>query len=138
MAKLGVVCIGVTNDVMDYLHKPAAQAVWNNSPNKLFLRMTSDQIRSLITASAHGPAPVTGRAANLLPCLRTEPGRGADFLLVAEDRILPLRHEPTPLSYWLATTRHRELLAVKDEAAKAPLAKAIASLAERYPNGMGG
>lgn len=90
MAKMKVVCIGVTNDVEDYLYKPAAKAIWNNSPNKIYLRMTQDQIRSLITSSEYGPAVVSGQLAELLPCLRTVPGEKADFILSAEERIFPL------------------------------------------------
>jgi hypothetical protein len=137
MAKLGTVCIGVTNDVDDYLSKPAAQAAWNNSPNKLFLRMNDDQIRTLVTANEYGPAPVTGRAAKLLPCLKTKPGYGSDFLFKAEDQLWPLVHKPSPKSYWLATSKHEEILKVKEEEKKSGIKKAIDHLACLFPHGLG-
>lgn len=97
MAKMGVVCVGITNDVEDYLHKPAAKAIWNNSPNKIYLRMTHDQIRSLVTSNEHGPAVVSGQLAELLPCLKTIPGTKADFILTAEEKIYPLMFKPSAI-----------------------------------------
>jgi hypothetical protein len=113
LAKMGVVCIGVTNDVEDYLHKPTAKAIWNNSPNKIYLRMTHDQIRSLISSNEHSPAVVNGQLAELLPCLKTIPGEKADFILTSEERIYPLVFKPNQKSYWLGTSKHEDILKIK-------------------------
>ena len=130
MAKMGVVCIGVANDVDDYLYKSAAKAIWNNSPNKIYLRMTSDQIRNLVTTSDNGPAVVSGQLAELLPCLKTIPGEKADFILTAEDRIYPLSFLPDAQSYWLGTSRHEDILKIKKLAQTMPIQEAIKTLAE--------
>ncbi|MBI2601898.1 MAG: hypothetical protein HYW48_02480 [Deltaproteobacteria bacterium] len=125
MAKLGVVCIGVTNDVEDYLRKPAAKAIWNNSPNKIYLRMTSDQIRTLVSSNEHGPAVVGGQLAELLPFLKTIPGEKADFIVSAEDRLYPLVFRPDNKSYWLGTSRHEDVLKLRDLAERVGIREAI-------------
>lgn len=128
MAKMGIVCIGVTNDVEDFLYKPAAKAIWNNSPNKIYLRMTNDQIRSLITASEHGPAVIDGQLAKLLPCLKTIPGKKADFILTSEDRIYPLAFQPDQKSYWLGTSKHEDVLKIKQLSQTMPIQEVIKKL----------
>ena len=128
MAKMGVICIGVTNDVEDYLHKPAAKAIWNNSPNKIYLRMTHDQIRSLVTSTDHGPAVVSGQLAELLPCLKTIPGEKADFILTAEERIYPLVFKPDAKSYWLGTSKNEDILRIKKLAETMTIQDAIEKL----------
>lgn len=131
MAKLGVVCIGVTNDIEDYLNKPAAKAVWNNSPNKLYLRMTSDQIRSLVTKSENGPAIVSGKLAELLPCLRTVASQGSDFILEAEGKLSPLKHKPSSNSYWIASSKHEDVLKIKELEKIMPIHSVIDHLSTR-------
>lgn len=130
MAKMGTVCIGVTNDVEDYLHKPAAKAIWNNSPNKIYLRMTQDQIRSLITSNEYGPAVVSGQLAELLPLLKTVAGEKADFVVSAEDHLYPLVFRPDKKSYWLGTSKHEDVLKLKSLMRQMNIRKAVDTLAE--------
>lgn len=138
--KLGVSCIGSTNEPADYTEKAGPRTIWFNSPTKVFLRLKPDDSKlARVEDRATGrPAliedPLLGELAT---SLRKVDGAYSQGLWVSDETRGTFTYIPNGYDYWLAASKPVEvrnfLLAAEQLGSRRA---ALHWLAERWPGGV--
>lgn len=136
--KLNTVCFGITNSVDDYKEKLACRAIWNISPHKMILKMTSTDIEAARSIKPGENKPLfTGEMETIVRSLGKIDGRYSQGYFHSDD--LPsgtFNYVPTGFDYWLSVSKKEELRTcelVKNK--KGSYWEAIKALAEFSPLG---
>ena len=110
--KLGVACIGSTNEPADYAEKAGPRTIWFNSPTKVFLRLKPDDLKlaRLSNDAAGRPAliddPLLGE---LALSLRKVDGAYSQGLWVSDETRGSFTYVPSGYDYWLAASKPMEV-----------------------------
>jgi hypothetical protein len=137
--KLGVACIGSTNEPADYSEKAGPKTIWFNSPTKVFLRLKPEdqQLARLEDPSKGRPAlikdPLVGE---LVTSLRKVDGAYSQGMFVSDETRGTFTYIAGGHDYWLAASKPVEVatfLAVAQRLSSKRLA--LHWLAERFPAG---
>jgi hypothetical protein len=143
--KLGFSCIGLTNEVDDYLRKPGPREIWNISPNKVILKMSEKDLEKAVYKDANSDAPAlisdpyTGR---VLGSLVKRDGEFSQGLWISEETRGTFIYAPTGYDYWCAASKPVEVEAVCKlssmlaENAEKPFFTAVTLLARSFPRGV--
>lgn len=139
--KLGYTCIGLTNDSRDYKYKAAPRTIWRMSPNKVVLRMLSQDIEEALTTSNGEPALFSDPMLHsVLPSLHKKDGVYSQAIWISDETQGTFTFSPTGYDYWLAASKPEEVETVKRLAKLLdgdiyPFFRAVSLLAEKHPFG---
>lgn len=138
--KLGVSCIGSTNEPGDYVEKPGPRTIWFNSPTKVFLRLKPDDLKlARLKDEAKGrPALIEeGLLGELAMSLRKVDGVYSQGLWLSDETRGTFTFVPNGYDYWLAASKPVEvqnfLLAAEVLGSRRD---ALHWLAMRWPSGV--
>lgn len=140
--KLGFCCVGLTNEVDDYVKKPGAREIWNVSPNKLILKMTSKDLQKAVLGDPGFPPLIEDKLiGNVIGSLKKEDGRYSQGLWWSDESVGSFTYIPTGNDYWCASSKPIEVNTVYQvaqlfEHKKKPFFEAVVYLANRFPNGI--
>ena len=139
--KLGVSCIGSTNEPADYAEKAGPRTIWFNSPTKVFLRLKPDNLKlARIEDRAKGrPAPDRGSAPRRARDESPKGRRGLQpkGMWVSDETRGTFTYVPNGYDTWLAASKPLEVRTPRRRqhprlpAGGAPLARR--AVAERGP-----
>jgi hypothetical protein len=140
--KLGIICVGLTNEVDDYRVKPGPREIWNISPNKIILKMLVKDIEK--AGSREGElAPLIDDAhlINLIGSLTKKDGVYSQGLFLSDETKGTFVYSPTGYDYWCAASKPLEVATVyriadafqKEEK---PFFEAVSWLAQNFPGGV--
>jgi hypothetical protein len=137
--KLGVACIGSTNEPADYAEKAGPKTIWFNSPTKIFLRLKPEDLKlaRLEDRTKGRPAliddPLLGE---LVTSLRKVDGAYSQGMFVSDETRGTFTYIAGGHDYWLAASKPVEVttfLTVAERLGSRRLA--LHWLAERFPMG---
>ena len=113
--KLGFSCVGLTNEVDDYLKKPGAREIWNVSPHKIILKMTNEDLGKAL-AGDEKTAPLIGNKlfGNIIGSLKKEDGKYSQGFWLADDASGSFTYTPTGYDYWCASSKPIEVHTVNE------------------------
>lgn len=142
--KLGFCCMGLTNEVDDYVKKPGAREIWNVSPNKIILKMTGKDLQKAMQGEALYPALIEDKlVGNIIGSLKKEDGKYSQGFWWSEECKGSFIYKPTGYDYWSASSKPIEVNTVYELAKifrnakqKKPYFEAIKWLAEKFPLGI--
>lgn len=108
--KLNTVCFGITNSVEDYKEKAACRAIWNISPHKIILKMTSTDIEAARSLKPGENKPLfSPEMETIVRSLGKIDGRYSQGYFHSDD--LPsgtFNYVPTGFDYWLSVSKKQE------------------------------
>lgn len=141
--KLGFACVGLTNEVDDYV-KDGAREIWNVSANKIILKMTSKDLQKALHGEAGYPALIKDTLfGNIIGSLKKEDGRYSQGFWWSDEVQGSFTYIPTGFDYWCSASKPIEVQTVYDVSALfaqnnhyKPFFEAIKFLANRVPNGI--
>lgn len=110
--KLGVSCIGSTNEPSDYTDKPGPRTIWFNSPTKVFLRLKPDDLKlaRLGDRAAGRPALIDDDLlGDLAVSLRKVDGVYSQGLWVSDETRGTFTYVASGYDYWLAASKPIEV-----------------------------
>lgn len=110
--KLGVCCIGSTNEPADYIEKAGPRAIWANSANKVLLRLKSDDLRLARTGDPSRGLPALfddELVGQIVGSLRKVDGVYSQGVWWAEERVGSFTYVPSGHDYWLAASKPLEV-----------------------------
>jgi len=131
--KHGVSFICISQELEDFLHNPAAQAVYHQANFKWFLKMDDD----LKKYQDH--LKLTVHDIEITNSLRTEKGEFAEVYLMYGDKKAMLALRPDALLYWACTTDPRDKLmeiAYNKSFSDESFLQILKRLAKKYPKGV--
>ena len=142
--KLGMACVGLTNEVDDYAIKPGPREIWNVSPNKVILRMLEKDLQKALSGSAERGFPPLIEdklIAQLIGSLRKKDGVYSQGLWLSDEAKGTFVFVPTGYDYWCAASKPIEVetvYALKDAFSDSARGffKAVEWLARNHPNGI--
>ena len=115
--KLGICCVGLTNEVDDYVKKAGPREIWNVSPNKIILRMLEKDIQKALTKEDELPALIEeAHIGKLISSLRKEDGNYSQGLFWSDETRGTFIYMPTGFDYWCAASKPVEVSLVHDVA----------------------
>jgi hypothetical protein len=137
--KLGVACIGSTNEPADYSEKAGPRTIWANSPNKVFLRLKADDLRlARLGNVAEGRPPLIDDelVGQLAVSLRKVDGVYSQGLWVSDEQRGTFTYIPSGYDYWLAASKPLEVQNFVAVAEQLGARRALHWLAEHHPGGV--
>lgn len=140
--KLGFCCMGLTNEVDDYVKKAGAREIWNVSPNKILLKMTGKDLQKALHGEVNYPPLFEDKlVGNLLSSLKKEDGKYSQGFWWSEETKGSFIYIPTCYDYWCAASKPIEVNVVYEVAKcfsghKKPFFEAVNWLAEWFPFGI--
>lgn len=141
--KLGIACVGLTNEVDDYARKPGSREIWNVSPNKVILRLLSEDLQKALSGFAEaGYPPLIDNAhlGRLIGTLVKKDGVFAQGLWWSDRQQGSFSFYPTGFDYWCAASKPIEVDTVYRlrEILGGSFFAAVARLAAVFPQGVRG
>jgi hypothetical protein len=141
--KLGIACIGLTNEVDDFAEKPGPREMWNVSPNKVILRMLDKDIQKALTGNpdqGYPPLITDHHLGALLQTLTKRDGHYSQGLWWSDETQGTFVYRPTGYDYWCAASKPIEVETVHEVARcfaddSRPYFAAVRWLAEHFPRG---
>lgn len=142
--KLGFCCVGLTNEVDDYVKKDGAREIWNVSANKIILKMTQKDLQKALHGEAGYPALIKDDlVGNIIGSLKKEDGRYAQGFWWSDETQGSFTYIPTGFDYWCSASKPIEVQTVYDVSAVfakdnciKPFFEAIKFLAKNFPKGI--
>lgn len=140
--KLGFCCVGLTNEVDDYVKKAGAREIWNVSPNKIILKMTSKDLQKAIQGETGFPPLIEDTLiGKVIGSLKKEDGRYSQGLWWSDETVGTFTYIPTGYDYWCAASKPIEVNTVYFVAnlfskKRKPFFESIVYLANKFPNGI--
>ena len=137
--KLGVACIGSTNEPADYSEKAGPRTIWANSPNKVFLRLKPDDLRlARLGNVAEGRPPLIDDEllGELAVSLRKVDGVYSQGLWVSDEDRGTFTYIPSGYDYWLAASKPIEVANFLAVSATLGAREGLHWLAEHHPGGV--
>jgi len=139
--KLGVECVGLTNQVKDYLELPGPREIWSVSPNKIILRMLEQDLAIAKAAYAEGKPSIFSNPYHfeIAASLKKVDGRYSDGFWLGDEVKGTFTYMPTGTDYWCAASKPIELDSVDLIARKlGSVAMAVERLGAAFPSGVRG
>lgn len=142
--KLGIACIGLTNEVDDFALKPGPREMWNVSPNKVILRMLEKDLQKALTGNLdQGLSPLISdrHVGSLIQSLTKRDGHFSQGLWWSDETVGTFVFSPTGYDYWCAASKPIEVETVHHVASclsddSRPYFAAVRWLATHYPRGV--
>lgn len=147
--KLGVSCIGSTNEPSDYIQLAGPRTIWANSPTKILLRLKQDDLRIARMGDPAASSPPLFEdplVADVAGSLRKVDGLGGysqGLWWGEEGRRGTFTYVAAGADYWVAASKPQELdnfalvRGAFDEAgADKPASEALQWLATHFPGGV--
>ena len=140
--KLGFSCVGLTNEVDDYVRKAGPREIWNVSPNKIILKMTDKDLQKALVGNPEaGQAPLIEEAhlGKLIASLKKEDGEYSQGLWWSDEAKGTFMFMPTGFDYWCAASKPIEVATVYEvwrAQGEASYFAAVAWLAKNFPRGV--
>lgn len=142
--KLGFCCMGLTNEVDDYVKKPGAREIWNVSPNKIILKMTNKDLQKAIHGELNHPPLIEDKlVGQIIGTLKKEDGKYSQGFWWSDECKGSFIFVPTGYDYWCASSKPIEVNTVyevakifKDAQKEKPFFEAINWLAQNFPLGI--
>lgn len=140
--KLGIICVGLTNEVDDYRVKPGPREIWNISPNKVILKMLAKDLEKAGSREGeHAPLIDDAHLINLIGSLTKKDGVYSQGLFLSDETKGTFVYSPTGYDYWCAASKPIEVATVyriadafqKEEK---PFFEAVSWLAQNFPGGV--
>ncbi len=137
--KMGITCVGLTNQVKDYLELAGPREIWAVSPNKVILRMLDQDLGLARAAFKEGRASLFSREHHfdVASSLRKVDGQYSDALWLGDETQGTFTYVPTGFDYWCAASKPIEVevalaLAVRTKS----MFTAVSLLATHFPRGV--
>ena len=140
--KLGIACVGLSNEVDDFRLKPGPREIWNVSPNKVILKMTAKDLEKAASPEGDLPALIGDRhLVSLIGSLTKRDGVYSQGVFLSDETRGSFVYMPTGYDYWCAASKPLEVQTVYQVAEclkgeKKPFFKALDWLSQRFPNGV--
>lgn len=141
--KLGYTCIGLTNDSRDYKFKPGPKTIWRMSPNKVVMRMLSQDIEEALSSTEGEPALFSNEMiGKIISSLKKKDGVYSQALWFGDETQGTVTYMPlTGYEYWVAASKPEEVSIVRTlteqfASLNQPYFKAVSLLAHHFPNGV--
>ena len=142
--KLGIACIGLTNEVDDFALKPGPREIWNVSPNKVILRMLEKDIQKAVTGNLDQGLPPLIKdkhLGSLIQSLTKRDGYYSQGLWWSDETMGTFVFSPTGYDYWCAASKPIEVETVHEIASclkdnPKPYFAAVRWLSKHYPRGV--
>lgn len=138
--KLGMACVGLTNEVDDYAIKPGPREIWNVSANKVILRMLEKDLQKALCGSAERGFPPLIEdklIAQLIGSLRKKDGVYSQGLWWSDEAKGTFVFMPTGYDYWCAASKPIEVETVYAVPKKlGNFRAAVTWIAEQFPRGV--
>jgi hypothetical protein len=142
--KLGIACVGLTNEVDDFAERPGPREMWNVSPNKVILRMLDKDIQKALSGNpdqGYPPLISDHHLGSLIQSLTKRDGHYSQGLWWSDETRGTFVFRPTGYDYWCAASKPIEVETVHDVARcfaveSRPYFAAVRWLAERFPRGV--
>lgn len=140
--KLGFCCVGLTNEVDDYVKKAGAREIWNVSANKIVLKMASKDLQKAILDESGFPPLFNDKlVGDIISSLKKEDGKYAQGFWWSDETRGSFVYIPTGFDYWCSASKSIEVNTVYEVAnalshKRKPFFEAICFLAEKFPNGV--
>ncbi|MBP9706503.1 MAG: hypothetical protein KBD78_02605 [Oligoflexales bacterium] len=137
--KLGICCIGLTNEVDDYLLKNGPREIWNVSPNKIFLKMSEKDLDKAVLGEV--PLITDSTIGQVLRTLVKKDGEFSQGLWWSDVAKGTFIYNPTGFDYWCAASKPIEVNTVYKVAgcfsgSKKPFFLAAGYLSQHFPLGV--
>lgn len=137
--KLGICCIGLTNEVDDYLLKNGPREIWNVSTNKIFLKMSEKDLDKAVLGEA--PLVTDQTIGQVLRTLVKKDGEFSQGLWWSDTAKGTFIYAPTGYDYWCAASKPMEVRTVYKVAERLsfmsqPFFEAVRYLSHKYPSGI--
>lgn len=100
--KMGITCVGLTNQVKDYLELAGPREIWAVSPNKVILRMLDLDLGLARAAFKEGKASLFSREHHfdVVASLHKADGHYSDGLWLGDETQGTFTYVPTGFDYW--------------------------------------
>lgn len=142
--KLGFACVGLTNEVDDYVKKEGAREIWNVSSNKIILKMTSNDLQKALHGEVEYPPLINDALyGNIIGSLKKEDGHYSQGFWWSDEAQGSFTYIPTGFDYWCSASKQIEVQTVYEVSAifsqnnhKKPFFEAITFLANHFSNGI--
>ncbi len=137
--KMGITCVGLTNQVKDYLELAGPREIWAVSPNKVILRMLDQDLGLARAAFQEGKASLFSREHyfDVVASLRKVDGRYSDALWLGDETQGTFTYVPTGFDYWCAASKSIEVETALMLAARTKsMFAAVSLLAAHFPRGV--
>lgn len=140
--KLGFSCVGLTNEVDDYVKKAGAREIWNVSANKIILKMAGNDLQKAIVGEAGFPPLFNDKlVGDIIASLKKEDGKYAQGFWWSDDTRGSFVYIPTGFDYWCSASKPIEVGTVYEVAKlfshkSKPFFEAVCFLATKFPNGV--
>lgn len=140
--KLGFSCVGLTNEVDDYVKKAGAREIWNVSPNKIILKMTNKDLQKALQGEAGFPPLIQDQlVGNIIGSLKKEDGKYSQGFWWSDEVEGSFIYTPTGFDYWCSASKPIEVETVYDVAKslshkQKPFFEAICFLAKHFSFGV--
>jgi hypothetical protein len=138
--KLGIACVGLTNEVDDFAGKPGPREMWNVSPNKVILRMLEKDLQKAQCGnveSGYPPLADDPLLIQLIGSLRKKDGAYSQGLWWSDEAKGTFVFAPTGFDYWCAASKPIEVETVYEvEKRTGSFLSAVSWLAQHFSNGV--
>lgn len=139
--KLNIGGCGLTNEIDDFLYKPGPREIWNNSPNKILLRLLDKDIQKAVLGDPERGVPPLIQdeyVGELISTLTKVDGEYSQALWWSDETKGTFIYMPNGFDYWCSASKPVEVATVYKvkETLESSYFDAVTLLATHFPKGV--